>query len=229
MVNRRTFAVLAAIGAIAAANLVSACVKSDDQDSFSTPTLPPAPTPQPLHHCQVVWASQNASDPAGSDVLVLDGSSSLWINGPANLVSAATLATNEAAGFRYLFLSDFVFAAGASLQPDLSAATAFSIGGTGDNFTISGLTVNGTQAGQPVMIADPALHKLFGLDTSGMPDVTMAKIGSAGNATFDGNFSDYSGTTVDIGTGTAHVGVAGTPPETLGSFGTWAACYDIAQ
>ena len=225
MANRRTFAALAAISAIAAANFVSACVRSDDQDTFSTPTPPPAPTPRPKTHCQVVWASPNPTTPTDNDVLVLDAPKDQWVNG------TATIGTAGSPTFQYYYLEDYNF--GGNHQPDLTQAIAFTVGSaTADTFTISGITLNGVQPGEPISVSDPTMHLLFGLDTAGMP-VPGVVIGSAGKSSFDGNWSDYAGTSVDLsGSGMAKVGF-GTGLVTLGvsgdNAGTYAACYDIPQ
>src|SRR5438874_3450076 len=80
MVNRRIVVALAAIGAMAAANIfVAGCVKSDDADTFSTPTPPPPPTPSPSTHCQIAITGQ---DPDGVlAAWVVDAPKSLWMVG----------------------------------------------------------------------------------------------------------------------------------------------------
>lgn len=221
MVNRKSAAALVVICAIAAANLVSACVRNDDNDAFATPTPPPAATPEPIHQCQIVWTSQNAADPAGIDALVLDGPRDQWFNG------VATLATDATAGFVYYFLNDYA-PDPTTKQPDLTQAIAFSVGGTADTFTISNMTINGTATGEDVSVTDATMHMVYGLDTAGAPDPTTT-IGSAGMSAFSGTFNDYSSSTVALGSGTAKVTIGTTGTLTLGNFGSYAACYDVAQ
>lgn len=214
MVNRRTVAALAALGAIVAANFVSACVKSDDQDSFETPA-PPTPTPPPpTHRCLAAWTAQNADDPATADVLVLDGPASAWLNG------VATLSTDATSGFAYYF---FIGADPTVHTPDVTTAPYFTLSdGTNDAFTISGMNINGTDVGAPVTITDTNQHIVYTLDTANNP----AAWGMAGPASFDGTFSDLSGS-LDLGTGTATVSTSST--YNLGSFGSFVGCYDVSQ
>ncbi len=221
MVNRKSAAALVVICAIAAANLVSACVRNDDNDAFATPTPPPAATPEPLHKCQIVWTEQNATDPAGIDALVLDGPRDQWING------VATLATDAAAGFVYYFLNDYA-PDPTTKQLDLTQAIAFSVGGTADTFTISAMTINGTATGENVDVMDTMNHVVYGLDTAGAPDPTTT-VGTVRGTTFSGPINDYSGTTVSLGNGMATATITSVGSFSLGGFGSYAACYDIAQ
>ena len=94
-----------------------------------------------------------------------------------------------------------------------------SVGGSNDNFSISGMGINGTAVGEAVTTSDGAMHAIMGVSTSG----------HLGPAHFSGTFADYSGSTITTGTGTASATVGTLGSFTLGAFGSYAACYDVTQ
>lgn len=213
MNNRRIVAGLAAMGAVAAMNLLAACTPSDDNDVFNTPTPEPIPEPTPEigTFCQVIWANQNG--PA-LDVFVVEGPQELWVNG----------ADAGADGDFTRYYEEEVVLDGGIYH--VGAPTAVVTSGT---FDIT-LGLGGTAIGQPVGYDDSTPDILYGFDTAGE---IAAIIGTGGDGTFTGTWSDPTSPDVVTDCNSIVAGdqpcivnlTIGTNDITVGSFGAYAACY----
>lgn len=214
MNNRRIVAGLAAMGAVAAMNVLAACTPSDDNDAFFTPTPEPTaePTPQFARNCQIIWANQNGS---ALDVFVVDGPAELWVNG------AEAGADGD---FTRYYEEEVVLESGVY---HVGAPTAVVTSGTFD--IVVGL--GGTASGQPVGYDDTTPDILYGFDTAGE---MAAIIGTGGDGTFTGTWSDSTSPDVVTDCDSVLTGdqpcvvnlTIGTNDIVVGSFGAYATCYE---
>ena len=221
MNNRRIVAGLAAMGAVASMNLLVACTPSDDNDAFATPT-PAQPDPEIGRFCQIIWANQNADDLAALDVFVVEGPAELWLNG------AEAGADGD---FTRYYEEGVVLDGGIYVN---SAPIALVTSGT---FDIT-LNLGGTSEGSPVRYDDTTADTLLGYDTAG---AIAGVIGSGGNGSFAGTWSDPASpsfTVFDDGecdnpatglaTETCEISLfIGTAQTLVGSFGSYASCFDV--
>lgn len=212
MIRPRIVAGLAAMGAVAAMNLVAACTPSDDNDVFTTPT-PPEPTPVSTTICQIVWTNQNGPL---LDIFVVEAGQGAWLNGAQE---DAFDPEDPYAGFTRWYQEE------AELDANYYAARPeqpTAIVRTGGDFDVV-LTLGGTAPGSDAGYIDVTNDVLTGWDTAG----NVIVLGSAGEGTFSGVWSASGSPDFEMGH-TVEV-VIGSASTLVGNFGSFAACHEIQE
>lgn len=161
--------------------------------------------PSGLTNCQIVWSSPG-SVTERYDVYIVDMPIGDWTDGTKDYIVKAGQ-SHVGVFYDELLVSSNAYAARA-----ITTSGQFSITAT-----------QGTNIGEPVTFTDDGNQNYFAIN--GNQDV-LDFVGSGGDGTFDGFWSDPNGTSTNPGTASSLVNITymGTP-ETLGTYTRYAICY----
>ena len=204
---------LVSVSLLAAANFLAACTPKDDADSIATPTPPEDP---PVRHCQIVWLQNGTAGLV--DVFVLDGPEESW----------SIAGEGEFDEFTGWYQPDVEFDPEATVYTATLGTNAAMVSSS-DSFAFT-VGLNTTDVAAPVSVDDPDANRLYTIDDEGAP--TTAVFGTGIVMTFDGEWTDPEEESLTPGTGEVTVlvavGATNSAMVTVGDFGSYGICYEVA-